>query len=232
MCGRYVSPEQAEMERLFHIGRHNGNPFKRRFNVAPTMDVPVLSQAPQANGYVLDAARWTLVPHWWKQDKPPRYTHNARIEEAADKPMWREALRGGRCLMPVEGWYEWQEVQRVDPATGGLKAAKQPHFIYQPDRSLACFAALMSSWRQPDGAELLTCAVLTTDAAPSVAGVHERMPVVLHFDAYGEWLDPALQDGRRALDIARAGMQTEFGHHAVSLRINSKADDAGLCEPA
>ena len=149
MCGRYVSPETAELERLFHIGRHNGNLFKQRYNVAPTMEIPVLHQSPEVEGYELSSARWTLVPHWWKQDKPPRFTHNARIEEAAGKPMWRDAVRSGRCLIPATGWYEWQEVQRVDPATGELKPAKQPHFIYQPDRSLACFAGLMSLWMPP-----------------------------------------------------------------------------------
>ena len=232
MCGRYVSPETAEMERLFHIGRHNSNPFKQRFNVAPTMDIPVLHRSQDVEGYELSAARWTLVPHWWKQDKPPRYTHNARVEEAADKPMWRDALRNSRCLIPASGWYEWQEVQRADPSTGELKPAKQPHFIYQPDRSLACFAGLLSLWQQPGKEEaVLTCAVLTTDAAPSVAGVHERMPVVLDFHAYADWLDPQLRDAGTALDIARSAMQTEFGHHAVSLRINSKADDEALCEP-
>jgi putative SOS response-associated peptidase YedK len=233
MCGRYVSPETAELERLFHIGRHNSNPFRQRYNVAPTMEVPVLHRSADVEGYALSAARWTLVPHWWKQDKPPRFTHNARIEEAAGKPMWRDAVRGGRCLIPATGWYEWQEVERIDPATGELKPAKQPHFIYQPDRSLACFAGLMSLWTPPGKEEpVLTCAVLTIDAAPSVALVHERMPVVLDFHAYADWLDPQLQDAARALVIAREGMQTEFGHHPVSLRINSKADDESLCDPA
>jgi putative SOS response-associated peptidase YedK len=238
MCGRYVTPEQAEMERLFHIGRRsNPNPFRQSYNVAPSMEVPVLHRSPQEEGYELSAARWTLVPHWWKQDKPPRFTHNCRIEEAADKPMWRDALRNSRCLIPAQGWYEWQEVERADPSTGELKPAKQPHFIYQPDRSLACFAGLLSWWQPPPGSKnadepVLTCAVLTTEAAPSVAGVHERMPVVLDFHAYADWLEPSLRDASAALDVARSAMQTEFRHHAVSLRVNSKADDEALCEPA
>lgn len=233
MCGRYVTPEQAEMERLFNITRQNSRFPRRSYNVAPTMEVPVLGMSPEAEGYELSAAHWTLVPGWWKQDRPPRYTHNARIEEAADKPMWRDALRAGRCLIPAQGWYEWQEVRRADPSTGELKPAKQPHYIYQPDRSLACFAGLLSPWQPPGKEEpVLTCAVLTTDAAPSVAGVHERMPVVLDFHAYSDWLDPRLRDAGVALDIARSAMQTEFGHHAVSLRINGKADDEALCEPA
>ena len=237
MCGRYVSPGQAEIERLFHIGQSDGGPFTRRFNVAPTMAVPVLHREEGVEGYVLSAARWSLVPHWWRQDKPPRFTHNARIEEAAGKPMWRDALRHTRCLIPAEGWYEWQEIERLDPATGELKAAKQPHFLHATDGMLVCFAGLMSLWRPaandalPEPQAVLTCAMLTTDAAPSVAMVHDRMPVVLSLDAYSGWLDSSLQDAAGAVALAREHAQVVFGHHAVSPRINSRADDEGLCVP-
>ena len=236
MCGRFVTPETAEIERLFHIGRHNSNPFRglfsQRFNVAPAMSIAVLRAAGHGEGYELMAARWTLVPGWWKQDKPPRFTHNARVEEAADKPMWRDSLRSWRCLIPAEGWYEWQAVERIDPDSGELKPGKQPHYIYRPDRSLACFAGLMSWWKPSANDEpVLTCAMLTTAAAPSVAAVHDRMPVVLPFEAYADWLDPQLTDAARAVELARAAAETEFLHHPVSLRINSKADDEDLREP-
>ena len=232
MCGRIVTPEQAALERFFHIGRHNSRrQFVRRFNVAPSMEIPVLRLAPGVEGYELAPARWTLVPGWWKEARPPRFTHNTRIEEAAAKPMWRQALRAGRCLIPVEGWYEWQELQRPDPATGELKPAKQPHFIHRPDGSLACLAGLTSLWSLPGSEPVLTCSVLTTEAAPAVAGVHERMPVVLSFEAYQDWLDPELQDGARALAVARQGLETKFSHYLVSLRLNGKADDEALCRP-
>lgn len=237
MCGRYVTPGEAEIERLFRIGQREGPSLGRRFNVAPTMTVPVLRADAAVEGYVLDGARWSLVPHWWRQAKPPRFTHNARVEEAAGKPMWRDALRHGRCLIPAEGWYEWQEVERVDPATGEVRKGKQPHYIQAPDGMIVCFAGVLSRWQPPAteeapaGDPVLTCAMLTVDAAPSVAGVHERMPVVLDLDGYQAWLDPAVDDAARAVALARAHMQTEFIHHPVSQRLNTKADDEALCAP-
>src|SRR4051812_30867761 len=99
MCGRYVSPDQAAIERQWRIVRAGVLPFPIRFNVAPTAVVPILFNAEE--GLELAAARWGFVPQWWSQPKPPRFSHNARIEEAAGKPMWRDAMREARCLVPA-----------------------------------------------------------------------------------------------------------------------------------
>ena len=233
MCGRYVSPQQAAMEREWHIGRHNSNPFKRRFNVAPTSIVPILRLDAESGELELASATWGLIPIWWKEAKPPRLTFNARSEEAATKPMWRQPLRSARCLVPAEGWYEWQIVERADPVTGEIKQAKQPHFIFRKDGKLICFAGLMS---QRKGAEdeppALSCAILTGAAAPSVSAVHNRMPIVLPASAHDAWLDPKLNDSEKAIALAREAAETEFAHHAVSLRVNSaRIDDQSLTEP-
>lgn len=90
---RYVSPADAEIERFWHIGRHNYDPFGRLFNVAPTTQIPLLRLGPEAGELQLAMARWGLIPFWWKQPKPPNFTFNTRIEEAATKPMWREVVR-------------------------------------------------------------------------------------------------------------------------------------------
>ena len=101
MCGRYVSPDQAAMEREWHVGRANSNPFPRRFNVAPTTLVPILRLDRGSDELELTAARWGLIPHWWKDAKIPVHTIDARSEDAATKPMWRAALRNWRCLIPA-----------------------------------------------------------------------------------------------------------------------------------
>ena len=106
MCGRYVSPDQSAIERAWKIDRTSGHPFPRRFNVQPTTEVPVLRRDGAA--LVLQAARWGLVPHWWKKDAPPTHTINARLEEAAGKPMWRDSFMvqtsvRGTCENPVVG---------------------------------------------------------------------------------------------------------------------------------
>jgi putative SOS response-associated peptidase YedK len=213
MCGRYVSPEQASIERAWKIHRSTGLDFPRRYNVQPTTDVPLL--LPAAGELALAAARWGLIPHWWKQDKPPTYSINARLEEAAGKPMWRDAMRRSRCLLPAVGWYEWRS----------LAGGKQPHYIARNDGRLVCFAGLMALWQGR-----LSCAILTKEAAGPVAEVHDRMPVVLADEAHAGWLDPALQD---AAEFARAhALSQEFTHYAVSKRVNDARNEGPeLIEP-
>lgn len=126
MCGRDVSPDIAAIERQWHIGGQNNNPFRGRFNVLPTTQVPVIRCARDADELELIDARWGLIPHWWSKPKLPTSTINARSEEAAGKPMWRFAYRQARWLIPAVGWYEWKPMERVEAATGELRTYKQP----------------------------------------------------------------------------------------------------------
>jgi putative SOS response-associated peptidase YedK len=103
MCGRYVSPEEAEIERFWHIGRHNSNPFARHFNVSPTSIIPILRLDRSTGEIELVNARWGLIPTWWKEPKPPRTTHNARSEEAATKPDSASAIKN-----PEREEHPWQ----------------------------------------------------------------------------------------------------------------------------
>jgi putative SOS response-associated peptidase YedK len=213
MCGRYVSPEQASIERAWKIHRSAGLDFARRYNVQPTTEVPLLLL--ESGELTLALARWGLIPHWWMQDKPPTYSINARLEEAAGKPMWRDAMRRARCLLPAVGWYEWQ----------ALAGGKQPHYITRRDGRLSCFAGLLCA---RDGK--LSCAILTKGAEGPVAEVHDRMPVVLPDAAHAGWLDPELRD---ATDFARAhALAQEFIHYAVNKRVNNARNEGPeLLEP-
>ena len=98
MCGRFVSPEEATIERYWQLGRHNFKLLPRRFNVFPTDTVQFLRWPSNSEGLELAAGRWGLVPHWWKEAKPPKMSFNARVEEAAGKPMWRRATSVSRRL--------------------------------------------------------------------------------------------------------------------------------------
>ncbi len=233
MCGRYVSPDQAAIERAWSVHARDIAPFSQQFNVVPTSTVPLLRPDEDEGGTEMALARWGFIPHWWKQDKPPRLTHNARSEEAANKPMWRTPLSKGRCLIPTLGWYEWQVVDRVDQRMGEVKKAKQPQFLRLPGGGPACFAGLMSYWRAPDSGEWqLTCSILTRKAADSIAEVHDRMPIVLSDDAHSQWLDKDLTDGKEAIAFAKEAAVVEFEHYAVSDRVNRpKESDASLIEP-
>ena len=232
MCGRYVTPEQAAIERAWRIGRITGNPLARRFNVAPTDPVPLL--VPDHDVLTLSTARWGLIPHWWKEQKPPKLSFNARLEEAAAKPMWRDPMRFGRCLVPAEGWYEWRTVAQTDPQTGEIVQVKQPHYIRRKDGRLFCFAGLMSRRAVPGGEEQqVTCALLTTAAAGTLTQVHDRMPVVLPDDAHDRWLDRTLKDPAQASAIARASQHPDaFTHYPVRKLVNSTRNDGPeLIEP-
>jgi len=216
MCGRYVSPDQAAIERAWKIDRTTSNPFPRRFNVQPTSEVAYLRREDGAR--VLGAARWGLVPHWWKQDAPPTHTINARLEDIGGKPMWRDPIRRTRCLVPAEGWYEWQAV------AGG----KQPHYLTRRDRRPFCFAGVYATWR-----DVVSCAILTTAALGPIAEVHDRMPVVLPEEDHDAWLDPALHDAAVVTAMALEPMAPEeFEHFAVSKRVNNARNEgAELIEP-
>jgi putative SOS response-associated peptidase YedK len=233
MCGRYVSPDQAAIEREWQIGRANGNPFPRVFNVAPTNLVPIMRLDRESHEIELTAARWGLIPHWWKDTKLPAHTINARSEDAATKPMWRTALRNWRCLIPAEGWYEWKQDQVVDRATGEVKPSKQPYFIHRKDQHPFCFAGLTSLWTPEAGGDpVLSCSILTKDAARSVADVHDRMPVVLPTQAHATWLDPELTDSARVGTIMRECAMADFESYPVSARVNStRNNDEKLLEP-
>lgn len=226
MCGRYVSPGEAEIERRWHVGRSGGHPLARRFNTSPTADIPILCAAGK-DGVQIATARWGLVPPWWKNDAPPTFSFNARLEEAPDKPMWRHPLRHSRCLIPAEGWYEWQALTREDPRTGKPKAYKQAHFLRMRGGAPFCFAGLMASWSTPEqDAPLLSCAILTTAAAGPVAEVHDRMPVVLDDAGHAEWLDPARTDAKKVADtIGRHAVSADFEHHTVSTAVNSSRSE-------
>jgi putative SOS response-associated peptidase YedK len=236
MCGRFVSPEEALIARYVDFGRSsNPNPFARRFNVFPTDTIAFLRLPSNSDELELAAGRWGLVPHWWKDAKPPRTSFNARLEEAAGKPMWRDAWARARCLIPAEGWYEWQAVERTDPATGEIKSAKQPHFIRRKDGGLFCFAGLASYWKNPQTGEALrSCAVVTAAAAGPLAEIHDRAPVVLPESAHARWLARELTDPEEASAIAEARLPpAAFRHWKVRLLVNNaKADGPELIEPA
>ncbi len=233
MCGRYVSPDQAATERAWSVHARDIAPFSQHFNVVPTSTIPLLRLDAEEGGLELALARWGFIPHWWEQDKPPRLTHNARSEEAASKPMWRAPLGRARCLIPALGWYEWQEIERVDQRTGEVKKAKQPHFIRLPSGEPVCFAGLMSCWTAPNAdTGQITCSILTHSAAEPVAEVHERMPVDLPDDAHADWSDKKMNDREEAIAFARNHAILEFEHYAVSDQINRQiGSDASLIEP-
>jgi putative SOS response-associated peptidase YedK len=168
--------------------------------LAPTDRVPVVVQQPGSPPQLIHA-RWGFIPHWWSKPELPRLSFNARSEEAASKPMWRDALRTTRCLIPATAWYEWQH----------RHGAKLPHRLTPEGGRGFMFAGLWSLWKK-NGSDpfLCTCVILTTAASAEVEAVHDRMPVVLAPAAWRAWLDPEMNDSAAALALLR-----EHGVRAV-----------------
>jgi putative SOS response-associated peptidase YedK len=212
MCGRYVAPAERDLEAYWHIGRENViERIVSVFNAAPTMVLPIITHEG------VRQAKWGLVPVWWKQPKPPTSTINARVEEASEKPMWRNSVRKMRCLVPALGWYEW-----LNGPEG-----KVPHFIHAPDRGLIVFAGLYSV--RPLDEMPVSYAICTRDAAGSLAEIHHRMPLVLPQALWAQWLDPALQDGQAVIDAVMAGAATEFVAYPVSKYVNAPKNQGEKC---
>jgi putative SOS response-associated peptidase YedK len=219
MCGRFVSREQAAIEREYNIRVRN--PFERVYNAAPTMLLPVIRA--QSGEREALSMRWGLIPGWWSQPAAPTSTINARSEEAASKPMWRSAVRHARCLVPTLGWYEW----RVTPE------GKVPYFIHAPALAGFCFAGLWSEWKTPAGETKLSFAILTRSASDALRPVHDRMPVVLGQGAWDDWLSDWPNEHAAKLAGHVVNSLNEFEYYPVSRYVNAPRNQGERCiQPA
>jgi putative SOS response-associated peptidase YedK len=216
MCGRYVVAYDPDtLVSGFSLTRIQ--PFPRRWNVAPQSLVPVVFETKEGER-VGELMRWGLVPHWAKDQsigskRSPlsaagavspgwsapvrgglaRALNNARVEGMADKPSFRQAVRRRRCLLPASGYYEWQPI-----AQPSGKPVKQPWYISPKAEPFFAMAGLFEAWRASDADAsspwLLTCCVVTTDASPKLASIHDRMPVMIAREHWTAWLARANQD--------------------------------------
>jgi putative SOS response-associated peptidase YedK len=176
MCARITRTTTAvEIPDLFGLGYDLALP--PRYNVAPSQAVPVV-RADGRGGRELVEMRWGFVPHWSRDPKPAALV-NARAETAAEKPAFRDAFRRRRCLVPADGFYEWEHVGR----------RKQPYHFRRAGGGLIAFAAVWDTWASPGG-PVDGFAVLTTDANEVVRPLHDRMPAILDPDHFAAWLDP------------------------------------------
>jgi putative SOS response-associated peptidase YedK len=199
MCGRYVSVRSdADLTDEFDaIDATEGLWPEADFNVAPTKPVRVVVNRPvrDADGKPADAptrqlrvVSWGLVPSWAKDRRTQGRMFNARVESVASTNAFRRAYAKRRCLVPADGWYEWQ-------VTGG--PTKQPLYMTPEDGHGLAFAGLYEFWRNPKDAgapTLTTCTIITTASTGVLAEVHDRMPLVLPPATWGRWLDPDVAD--------------------------------------
>jgi putative SOS response-associated peptidase YedK len=224
VCGRYVAPDEAAIERAWRIGRNQANKgvfAARRYNVTPGSAIAVLRR--DGDGFELCEMRWGLVPSWAGAAESGLKTINARSETVATSAAYRAAFRSRRCLVPALGWYEW----KILPGR-----RKCPYYLSAGDGRLLAFAAIWERRQESATQALESVSILTRPANGDVAAVHDRMPVV--FDAAGqqEWVDAPAERAEQLVQMAMAGEMVRVRAHPVSARINrAQFDDAALIEP-
>jgi len=221
MCGRFAQQRPAsELAERFAAEPLVEEPGER-FNLAPTDDALVVVQRPDRRAIV--AYRWGFIPHWAERASVGAKTFNARAETVATSPMFRDAFRRKRCLVPVDAFYEWRREGK----------SRQPFAIRRADGDVLALAGLWSGWRDPDSGELRrTFSIVTTQANPAVAAVHDRMPVVLDADRWAAWLDPEPADigELQALLVPSAGIELDL--YPVSRLVNdARNEGAELLRP-
>jgi putative SOS response-associated peptidase YedK len=234
MCGRFVSArKRLELLEEFAVER-DSVPADRDsehadYNVAPTKRIYAVldhkdKDEPGKPQRELRLVRWGLVPSWAKEISVGARMINARAETVAVKPSFRSAFKRRRCIIPADGYYEWQA------AEAGKKAPKQPFYIYRSDGGILAFAGIYELWRDaslPDDHEhawLWTASIITTDATDEIGKIHDRTPMVVPPDGWADWLDPTNNDKdlllatMRPAPISGAGGLTS---HPVSTAVNS-----------
>jgi putative SOS response-associated peptidase YedK len=223
MCGRYVIISTPEAIRaLFGYGERPN--FPPRYNVAPTQPIPIVRLHDGKRSFAL--MRWGLLPSWVKDPKTFPLLINARGESVLDKPAFRNAMRRRRCLIPTDGFYEWQP-----------GPPKRPYFVQAKRRADGtapplAFAGLYETWTGPNGEELDTATIITTTANRTLAGVHERMPVFVKPEAFDLWLDCANVEADVAAALIAPADEGLLEVHEVSTAVNRVVNDsAALIAP-
>jgi putative SOS response-associated peptidase YedK len=215
MCTRYLLLRSVE-QLAAATGVARFPHLSPRYNAAPGQPLPVVRR--RGGKREASLLRWGLVPAWADRPRTAAPLVNARAESAADKPAFREPFRSRRCLVPADGFYEWQ------PTPHGPMP-----WLFQPvDDSLLCFAGLWETWTAPGAQPLETFAILTTAPNALVAPIHHRMPAILAPDSYDAWLD-ADTPSQRLQPLLVACAPSLLRARAVHPRLNHVAHDDPDC---
>ena len=224
MCGRFARKSTQDLlTEWFGIELEDMPWFAPSYNVAPQSVQPVVKSNRDTSAREFALLRWGLVPFWARDPKFGYSTINARAEEAATKPAFRDALKKRRCLVPADAFYEWQ---RIDPKN------KRPFAFAMKSGEPFAFAGLWDRWQGKDNETLETFTILTTDPNELMEPVHNRMPVIVEPKDYERWLDPETND-RPPVDLLRPYSAERMRSWPVDQRVgNVRNNDAALLEPA
>jgi putative SOS response-associated peptidase YedK len=214
MCGRFAQKSPAKkIKQQFKV--EEVPPLVERYNVAPTQSVLVVREPAEREAVFL---KWGLVPRWAKDAGIGNKLINARSETVTEKPSFREAFARRRCLVPMEGFYEW--ARRAD--------RKRPFYFHMRDGEPFAVAGLWEVW-EGGGGRLETCTLLTTSANELLAPYHDRMPVILRPEDYDLWLDAGVRSADRLLPLLRPYPREEMTTYGVRPVVNSPSNESPRC---
>lgn len=217
MCGRFtLTSTPARLRERFRL-EEAPEELTPRFNIAPSQEVLVIANRDRR---LLRPARWGLVPAWARDPAIGHRLINARAETLAARPAFRDALARRRCLVPADGFYEWQRQGR---------AKRQPFHVRARDGAPLALAGLWEVWRPADGPALASCAIVTVAANATVAPIHDRMPAILPPAAWDAWLDPRQRDAADLAPLLVPCGDEVLEAVPVSTWVNSPAHDGPQC---
>ena len=248
MCGRYtLTVSKKKLAEAFDLHEVQLRELPPQYNIAPLQSVPVLLEAPEPR---VELFRWGLIPSWAKDPAigdrmipppafPPKagYFHsesritgpsgrrqvvgmiNARKETLTEKPSFRDPFRNQRCLVLADGFYEWKAEER----------GKAPYYIRLKSKEPFGFAGLWSSWRNPNGSEIRSCAIITGEPNELMRSIHNRMPVILSREKREFWLDPSNHDTNGLMALLEPYPAAEMETYSVSKSVNSPGNDSPEC---
>lgn len=224
MCGRFVSSSAPERIAAYFGAESNVESLGANYNVAPTNDI--YGVVADADGNLeLQVFHWGLVPVWAKERKIGQRMINARSETIAEKPAFKGVFKKHRCIIPMDGFYEWAPGVEGGPLTKAGKPAKRPHYVHRLDDEPLAVAGLWSAWRDrsegPDAPWLHSATVITTSANTTMEPVHDRMPVILPKAMWDLWLDPLNQNIEMLSKLLVPAPDNLLTMHEVSTQVNN-----------
>lgn len=223
MCGRYRLSRRKKIVEQYFDTVWDEPEWTPRYNIAPTQPVPVIRQNPTQPEREMSLMRWGLIPSWAKGVSGSPMI-NARSETAVMAPAFRDAMKSRRCLIPADGFYEWQKATAA--------GAKQPFCFEVSEGELFAFAGLWDRWKDQSGKWIKSCSILTTTPNSVISPVHERMPVILHREDYDLWLDPGMTKFEAICDLFKPFDPLAMRCYPVSARLNHVInDDEGCSTP-
>ena len=218
MCGRFTQAQIAELDReVFKL--LSLPPVPTRYNIAPSQNAAAVRENPKTGNRNIGPLRWGLIPYWAKDPSIGNRLINARGETLTEKPAFKAAFQHRRCLIPADGFYEWQKIGK----------RKQPHYIRKADGGVFAFAGLWERWSDQSHEPIETFTIITTQPNTLLAPIHNRMPVILPEARYDEWLDPANHDLDSLQVLLEPYPASEMDAYPVSTFVNSPHNEGPEC---